>query len=131
MNASYQILSELSEKQMEADVAHYPGWIGRAFDTYRLRDINEQVTGADKKLDWRGVAYFLQFKKSLGLKQAFADFKPAKNEAAEQRIRRFRYLEDLDQSPHSLCFKLRRDGSGNSAASRSGNSAASRKEKRA
>lgn len=104
---AYGIDSELSEKQIEADVAEYFGFRSRFLGEYRLLDTDETVTGADKRLDWEGVSYFLQFKKSVGLKRAGGPVPRRKNESQKQVVRRFRHDNQLDDDPHSLCFELR------------------------
>ncbi|MGT2514561.1 hypothetical protein ACVOMT_10265 [Sphingomonas panni] len=70
MSASYVIEGNLSEKQIEADVAKYFGWCawGLPFD---LRDVDEPLTGADK-LSNVTVPIYAQFKKSTGLRRPTA-----------------------------------------------------------
>ena len=63
---NYQIKSNLSEKQIEADIASYFGWISRN-SPFRLLDIDEQLTGSDKKFYNSGFSFFMQFKVSNGL----------------------------------------------------------------
>ncbi len=104
---TYEISSDLSEKQIEADVAEYLGFISPSWaDRFKLLDVDERLTGADKKLNWRGIACYFQFKKATGLKSGRPD-KIRKNESALQSIRRFRHDTKLTSSPHSLCFGLR------------------------
>jgi len=67
MNFRYKIKSELSENQIEAEVASYLGYITPHWSSrYRLIAVDEQVTGADKLFD-RFVPIYLQFKVSEGL----------------------------------------------------------------
>jgi hypothetical protein len=46
---SFKLDSELSEMQIEADIATYFGWISPIGNSapFRLLDIDEQITGAD------------------------------------------------------------------------------------
>lgn len=111
--ASYEISCAFSEKQVEADVASYFGFISAIASsgtTFRLLDTNEQLTGADKLLNWNACAYYFQFKIPTGLRPMTKSEEarvPRKNASAKQAIRRFRLTEGLDHSPHSLCFELR------------------------
>ncbi|MFS8054246.1 hypothetical protein QD357_15545 [Rhizobium sp. BR 317] len=50
MSPSYLLKSQLSEKQIEADVSFYLGWCSNEMP-FRLLDIDEQETGADKLFD--------------------------------------------------------------------------------
>lgn len=113
MTANYQIPSDLSEKQVEADIAGYFGYMSPLFGRrLRLLDVNEQLTGADKKHYRHGVAYFFQFKKPIGLKSTSALRLPSvkrKNESKLMEIRRFRDAHGLDQSPYTICFPLHGD----------------------
>lgn len=113
MLTEYQIETDLSEKQIEADVASYFGRLSPLFGkTLRLLDIDEQLTGADKRYYQRGVAYFFQFKKPIGLKSTTSlklPAKPRKNESKLMAIRRFRDANNLDQTPYSVCFPLHGD----------------------
>lgn len=97
--------SDLSEKQIEQDVANYFGHISRFFGEFRLLDTDEQLTGADKRFNWQGVAYFIQFKKPTGLSEATRVTR-AKPKQPARKIRQFRFTEKLDQSPHSVYFGL-------------------------
>ncbi|SDG23718.1 hypothetical protein [Chitinophaga filiformis] len=64
---SFTIPSQLSENQIEADVASYLGCITPFWsDRYRLISVDEQATGADKLFD-RFFPIYLQFKVSQGL----------------------------------------------------------------
>jgi hypothetical protein len=109
---SYEIDSDLSERQIEADVASYLGHVSRFFGEFRLLDVDEQEPmWADKSLTWEGVAYFFQFKKPVGLKPATGPIAAEKDERQRQGIRRFRSENDLDQVPYSVCFELRRSPS--------------------
>ncbi|MHB8250414.1 hypothetical protein [Acidithiobacillus sp.] len=112
---SYKIPSDLAEKQIEADVASYFGYMSPLFGKrLRLLDVNEQITGADKKYYRNGVAYYFQFKKPIGLRST-DDLKlpvaKRKNESKMMEIRRFRHSNKLDQAPYSICFPLHGDAS--------------------
>jgi hypothetical protein len=110
LSASYVIESNLSEKQIEADVAKYFGWCawGLPFD---LRDVDEPLTGADK-LSNVTVPIYAQFKKSTGLRRPAAPLlRRRANESPLQDIRRFRALHDLPNDP-ALFFQLRKKASG-------------------
>lgn len=113
MTTEYQVPSDLSEKQIEADVSGYFGFMSPLFGKrLRLLDVNEQLTGADKKHYRNGVPYYFQFKKPIGLKSTSVLKLPAirrKNESKLMEIRRFREAHKLDQSPHSICFPLHGD----------------------
>lgn len=64
---SFKIDSELSENQVEADVASYLGYITPIWSKrFRLISVDEQSTGADKLFN-RFVPIFMQFKVSEGL----------------------------------------------------------------
>ncbi len=106
MSASYVIEGDLTEDQIEADVAQYPGW--RAHDLpFRVHDVNEQLTGADKMCDVVDPIY-IQFKKSTGLHSVESlPIKPRSSESALQEIRRFRAGHDLPDNP-TLFFELRK-----------------------
>src|SRR6187397_1695143 len=105
----FKLDSELSEKQIEADVSNYFGWISPNHRKlpYRLLDINEQQTGADKQFDCV-IPIYMQFKVSDGLTK-ISDYKIIRKisgSSSLQRIRKFRYDEDLYDNP-TLYFKLR------------------------
>ncbi|NJK94172.1 MAG: hypothetical protein HC905_03875 [Bacteroidales bacterium] len=98
--------SELSEKQIEADIATYFGWISPigSSSPFLLSDVDEQVYGADKKFDMV-IPIYMQFKVSHGLTN-FKNFtSPFSIELPLQRIRAFRHRKNLFDSP-SLYFKL-------------------------
>lgn len=102
---SYIIKSELTEKQIEADVAMYLGWCS-ADMPFRLLDINEEATGADKLFNVT-VPIYMQFKKSEGLSRfPEPSFKMRANESPLQSIRRFRSRNQLSDDP-TLFFGLR------------------------
>ncbi|MDT2815256.1 hypothetical protein [Vagococcus carniphilus] len=103
----YKIKSNLSEKQIEADVANYFGWISEN-SPFRLLDIDEQLTGADKIYFDSGFLFFIQFKKSEGLKP-ICDIPASarKNRSKLEDIREFRDVKGLDDDP-TLYFKLRK-----------------------
>lgn len=104
----YYIKGNLSEKQIEADVATFMGWCTPPGEgnPFRLVDINEQQTGADKLFD-RGIAIYMQFKKSNGLKSTSV-VAPSRrsNRSSLEEIREFRANHMLDSDP-SLFFQLR------------------------
>lgn len=104
----YFIKSNLSERQIEADVASFFGWCTppEVQSPFRLLDVDEQSTGADKLYD-RAAAIYMQFKKSSGLKSTHV-VKPStrKGRSPLEDIREFREKHDLDQDP-TLFFQLR------------------------
>ena len=105
--SAYFIKSNFSEKQIEADVSGFFGWISKG-SPFRLIDIDEQLTGADKKFYDSGFAFFMQFKVSNGLKSI--DKIPSskrKNRSALEDIREFRKEHALQDDP-SLFFGLRK-----------------------
>lgn len=106
MSATYLIAGDLTERQIEADVAQYLGWCAEGMP-FRLHDVNEQLTGADKLCDVT-VPIYIQFKKSMGLRSfASQPIKRRVNESGLQAIRRFRALHDLPDDP-TLFFELRK-----------------------
>lgn len=113
MATNYQEPSDLSEKQIEADVASFFGYMSPFFGKrLRLIDVNEQLTGADKATYTKGRVYYFQFKKPIGLLSATSmkiPLMPRKNESKLMKIRRFRELHALGDFPHSICFPLHGD----------------------
>ena len=105
---NYKIKSNLSERQIEADVARYFGWCSSTGSTpFRLLDVDEQFTGADKKYDV-GSAIYIQFKKSEGLKSTLKVAPSARsNRSSLEDVREFRERRGLAQDP-TLYFQLRR-----------------------
>lgn len=103
----YRIKGNLSEKQIETDVASFFGWCTPpdAHSPFRLLDIDEQRTGADKLYD-SATAIYMQFKKSSGLKSTNA-VKPSmrKGRSPLEDIREFREKHDLERDP-TLFFQL-------------------------
>ncbi|MFT8558854.1 MAG: hypothetical protein ABF719_03160 [Acetobacter sp.] len=101
----FKTKSSFSEAQVEADVAMYLGWC-TALNTqpFRLLDVNEQKTGADKKFD-AIVAIYIQFKKSDALAEWHRP-KKLPEMSPLQSIRKFRSEKELADSP-TLYFKLR------------------------
>lgn len=100
--------SNLSEKQIEADVATYLGWCTPvdAEIPFRLLDVDEQVTGADKKFDIASLLY-IQFKKSNGLKPiSSATASKFRGRSRLDQIRMFRAKSGLESDP-ILFFQLR------------------------
>jgi len=103
----YKIKSNLSERQVESDVARYFGWCSpTGARPFRLMDVSEQMTGADRKYDV-GTAIYIQFKKSEGLKSVH-DVAPSTraNRSALEDVREFRERRGLYQDP-TLYFQLR------------------------
>ncbi|WP_314186144.1 hypothetical protein [Aggregatibacter kilianii] len=103
----YQIKSNLSEKQIEADVASYFGWCSES-TPFRLLDTDELKTGADKEYkSICGGLIYIQFKKSEGLR-AVSEIQLSNriNRSKLEDIRKFRYDNRLDDNP-TLYFKLR------------------------
>jgi hypothetical protein len=102
------IRPSLTEKQIEADVATYLGWIspsGRKL--FVLRDLCETTTGADKSIDV-GTLIHIQFKRSLGLKsKSIVPISRAKNRSHLESIRQYRATEELEENP-TLFFRLHR-----------------------
>jgi hypothetical protein len=110
LSASYVIKGNLTGKQIEADVSSYLGWCAQDLP-FRLHDVNEQLTGADKMSDVT-VPIYIQFKKSTGLRGSSSQ--PARrrsNESALQAIRRFRAHHGLPDDP-TLFFGLRKRAEG-------------------
>ena len=105
----YFIKGNLSEKQIEADVASFFGWCTppEAPTPFRLLDVDEQSTGADKLYDC-ATAIYMQFKKSYGLMSTLK-VKPStrKNRSQLEDIREFREKNNLEQDP-TLFFQLRK-----------------------
>lgn len=104
----YYIKGNLSEKQIEADVASFLGWCTPPNEAlpFRLLDIDEQATGADKLFD-RGSAIFIQFKKSAGLKSTSVVAPSTRQgRSAQEDIREFRAKHGLADDP-TLFFQLR------------------------
>jgi hypothetical protein len=105
-NRGYLLKSNLSEKQIEADVAGFFGWCTPEDDgrVFRLLDVNEQTTGADKLFDVVTPIY-IQFKKSQGLKPITRSRSSEPNTPLNN-IRRFRQKKGLECDP-TLFFQLR------------------------
>ena len=102
----YKFRSNLTEKQMEADIASFFGWISEDAP-FCLLDIDEQLTGADKKYFDSGFAFFMQFKVSHGLKSVSqVPVSGRANQSKLESVRQFRHEADLEDDP-SLYFKLR------------------------
>ena len=101
---SFRIYSTLSEKQIEADISNYFGWISPIGQTpFRLLDVNEQIYAADKRFNC-AIPIYMQFKVSQGLKRLPALVPHIPN--FSYRIRSFRRKNDLYDNP-TLYFKLR------------------------
>lgn len=105
MLRGFKIKSNLSEKQIEADIATYLGWISPGGSLpFRLIDIDEQVTGADKMFN-HVIPVYMQFKVSEGLRPAKAPgFIYPKTPL--HHIRRYRRNHGLADDP-TFYFKLR------------------------
>lgn len=105
--STYRIKSNLSEKQLEADIASYFGWISQSAPI-RLLDIDESTTGADKKYFDGGYAFFMQFKVSKGLEPiSKIPSSNRKNRSKLEDIREFRADQGLEDDP-TLYFGLRK-----------------------
>lgn len=105
--SKYVLKSNLSEKQIESDVSGFFGWMSKG-TPFRLLDVDEQLTGADKKFYDSGFAFFMQYKVSNGLEPI--NRIPAstrKNRSALEGIREFRCKLCLQDDP-SLYFGLRK-----------------------
>ncbi len=108
MNKNYKLYreSDLSEEQIEADVASYLGYITPFWSKrFQLKAVNEQMTGADKLFD-RFVPIYLQFKVSEGLKPLENGFTLSRPHLPLQKIRTFRRDNGISCDP-TLYFKLR------------------------
>lgn len=104
--SNYKIKSNLSEKQVEADVSCFFGWISKD-SPFRLLDVDEQLTGADKRFYNQGFAYFIQFKRSEGLEPLDRiSASTRRNRSPLEDIREFRNQYELEDDP-SLYFELR------------------------
>jgi hypothetical protein len=102
----YKLRSQISENQIEADIASYLGYITPIWARrYRLLSVDEQTTGADKLFD-RFLPIYMQFKVSQGLQPPKPIFtRPAESSLA--KIIRYRRQNDLSGDP-ILYFQLRR-----------------------
>lgn len=103
----YQIPSNFSEKQIEADVAIFFGMCnsGNRELPFRLLDIDEQIYGADKKFDCV-IPIFMQFKKSTGLLSPLAHpVSKRKDRSRLEDIREWREAQGFDEF-RSLYFKI-------------------------
>lgn len=105
----YVIKGNLSEPQIEADVASYFSWctpLGSP-GPLRLIDVNEPITGADKRFD-TGCTIYMQFKKSTGLHSS-TTFPVSKSisRSRMEDVREYRALNSLEEDP-SLFFQLRK-----------------------
>ncbi|WP_026769104.1 hypothetical protein [Asinibacterium sp. OR53] len=98
----FRLDSELSEKQIEADVATFFGWISPEGQMpFQLIDTNEQIYGADKIFDYV-IPIYIQFKVARGLSPIPRfDMTPS----PLKRIQRFRQQNNLFHNP-TLYFKL-------------------------
>ncbi|MGG7469761.1 hypothetical protein ACVVIH_03505 [Chryseobacterium arthrosphaerae] len=108
MNRNYKLYkdSDLSEDQIESDVASYLGFITPFWSKrFRLKSVDEQLTGADKLFD-RFIPLYLQFKVSQGLKPLSVSFNLKSPDRPLQRIRTFRRSNNITADP-TLYFRLR------------------------
>lgn len=106
MNTGYRLHSELSEDQIEADVAGYLGQITPLWsERFQLKAVDEQLTGSDKLFD-RFVPIYLQFKVSQGLRPLKSNLIPTHPFRPLQQIRRFRCTNKINTDP-VLYFRLR------------------------
>ena len=102
----YKLRSQISENQIEADIASYLGYITPIWARrYRLLSVDEQTTGADK-LFHRFLLIYMQFKVSQGLQPPKPIF-TGLAESSLAKIIRFRRQNDLSGDP-ILYFQLRR-----------------------
>lgn len=108
-----RIPSELSEYQIESDIASYLGYITPFWSKrHRLISVNEQLTGADKlffgasERNKRFVPIYLQFKVSQGIDPQGGFIRRFSNSDLA-RIVRSRSAKNLDGDP-ILYFRLRR-----------------------
>lgn len=102
---SFKIASQLSENQIESDVASFLGYITPIWSKrFRLISVNEQTTGADKLFN-RFIPIYLQFKVSEGLNPNTIIPKQFLNKP-HSNIISYRKLNNLQGNP-ILCFKLR------------------------
>ena len=100
------ITSQLSENQVESDVAAYLGYITPLWSKrYRLIKVDEQLTGADKLFN-RFVPIYLQFKVSHGLNPGGTIIQRYHN-APLNKIVSYRKANNLSGNP-ILYFQLRR-----------------------
>lgn len=98
----FRLHSQLTEKQVEADVATYFGWITPdGALPFRLLDIDEQVFGADKHYDCL-IPIYMQFKVSQGLTPLNGN---TNGSTPLQSIRKYRKENNLFDKP-TLYFKL-------------------------
>lgn len=103
---SFKIESELSENQMESDIASYLGYITPIWSKrFRLISVDEQKTGADKLFN-RFVPIFLQFKVSEGLNPDASILKQYLNKPLAKIIK-YRKDNSLKGNP-ILYFELRK-----------------------
>jgi len=102
---AYKLDSNLSENQIESDVASFLGYVTPFWSSrFRLISVNEQSFGADKLFN-KFIPIYLQFKVSDGLKAVTRSELPKFNFPL-QRIRRYRFDNNLNGDP-ILYFKLR------------------------
>jgi hypothetical protein len=109
MNKNYKLYSdsELSEDQVEADVSSYLGYITPFWSKrFRIKSVDEQLTGADKLFD-RFLPLYFQFKVSEGLKPLPNSFSLSRPNLPLQKIRTFRLNNNINADP-TLYFKLRK-----------------------
>ncbi|SDG32213.1 hypothetical protein SAMN04487996_117148 [Dyadobacter soli] len=103
---AFRLRSQLSENQIESDVASYLGCITPIWSArFRLISVNEQLTGADKLFN-RFLPIYMQFKVSQGLKPE-RSFTDRIVRTPLTRIIQYREENNLSGNP-ILYFQLRR-----------------------
>jgi len=103
---SFKIESQLSENQIESDVASYLGYLTPIWSKrFRLISVDEQTTGADKLFN-RFLPIYLQFKVSHGLNPTAAILPRVLNKPLA-RIIGYRNSNNLSGNP-VLYFQLRK-----------------------
>jgi hypothetical protein len=103
---AYYIQSNLSEKQIEADVATYMGWCTRRKRPPRFAcSTSTSLRRVQTNSAMLGLRYYMQFKKSDGLRPT-QKASTRKNKSKLEDVREFRREHGLDDNP-SLFFQLR------------------------
>jgi hypothetical protein len=98
--------SQISERIVETSIARYFGWVTPEENAapFDLVPANEAMTGADHQFQ-SGILLYLQYKKANGLTPGHAKLTGA---GPATRIRHFRQVQGLSDTPHSLYFPLRK-----------------------
>lgn len=103
----YLIDTDISEKQVELDVANFLGFASKTIGQFRILDSNENKTGADCEFN-SGIPIYIQFKKTYGLNSiSKVPYSERKNAALADRLRVYRNKNKLKDNP-SLFFELRK-----------------------